>query len=374
MSSLQDMSIDMLEHHRLKVSLQAIHKKLGGASCESYVKAVFDKLLSKLFTSRFPGVDGGLIHHLFIKDSTKVVLSTSGLGGKVISKSIQTQIDLLQGSIAINLREGTQNDQGECVLDLDTLQSDSLYIRDLGYISKRYMQAVQAAGSYYLNRLPTWTQLYEFSKGSFKKISIKTIKRRLVRSGGLLDTHFYVGADKFPARIIVEAVPKEVREKRIKRSDRHNKSHGYNTSEQYRERSGLNIWITNLPDQYHGVHIKNLYRLRWQIELLFKTWKSVLGMQRPGDYNASRVMCELYAKLILASIHWSCCRSLISAGTISLYKVAKIMKHTRESLRRLIFARRDDWLTMWTLIKEKAFEVESKKGRLKTEKLIRTIV
>lgn len=363
----------MLEHHQLRVSLQAIHKKLG-TSCESYVKAVFDKLLGRLFTSKLPGLDTGLIKHLFIKDSTKIILSTSGLGGKVISKSLQTQIDLLQGSIGINVREGSQNDQGECLLDLDSLQSKSLYIRDLGYISKRYMQAVQQAGSYYLNRLPAHTQLYELSKGRFKKISFRAIKQRLIRSGGLLDTCFYVGVDKFHARVIIEAVPDEIKEKRINRSDAYNKKYGYKTSKQYKERSGLNFWITNLPDQYQGVQIKNLYRLRWQIELLFKAWKSILGMQKLGDYNTTRVMCELYARLILALIHWSCCRALTSTGIVSFYKVGKIMIRTRDSLRRLIFDHQPDWLTMWTSINHNVFEVDSRKGRLKTEKLIRSVV
>lgn len=44
----------------------------------------------------------------------------------------------------------------------------------------------------------------------------------------------------------------------------------------------------------------SLYRIRWQVELVFKVWKSVLGMHKIRTRKSSRVYCEIYGKLILS--------------------------------------------------------------------------
>jgi len=40
------------------------------------------------------------------------------------------------------------------------------------------------------------------------------------------------------------------------------------------------------------------YRLRWQIELLFRLWKSEGELDRVAGRLRERVLCEIYAKLI----------------------------------------------------------------------------
>jgi hypothetical protein len=43
-----------------------------------------------------------------------------------------------------------------------------------------------------------------------------------------------------------------------------------------------------------------LYRVRWQIELLFKRWKSLCGMDRLPNYLDETILAWLYAKVLLA--------------------------------------------------------------------------
>jgi hypothetical protein len=362
------MSLDILEQHQRNISFQAIDKKLG-SSCESFLKELFEKLLSGVLKGDNQHRVGD-IKKFMIKDSTKIIVSANGFGGKVISVGVQTQIDLLHGTMEIGLREGSKNDQGECIQDWQSLESNCLYVRDLGYISATYMQRIEQAGSYYLNRLPVKTILYEKGKRGFRKVSTREIKRR-VNKAGIVDAIFYAGKEKYPVRTLIEAVPDSVRDKRIKKSTAFNKTHGYQTSKQYIERSGLNIWVTNLPKvRYDTLLVKNLYRMRWQIELIFKTWKSILGMQHIGGCRTARVMCQLYAKLILALIHWTCCKLLRPVGTISFYKVAKIMMRTKDLLRQLLFSNKSDWLTLWTTLSERALKVEIRKDRLRTQTVI----
>jgi hypothetical protein len=44
--------------------------------------------------------------------------------------------------------------------------------------------------------------------------------------------------------------------------------------------------------------ISLIYRLRWQIELLFKLWKSECQINRIAGRIRERVLCEIYAKLV----------------------------------------------------------------------------
>lgn len=371
--SLNEMSLDMLEQHQLMVSLQAIDKKLG-SSCESFLKALFEKLLSQLLKQQRTPSDLGAIKKFLVKDSTRIVTSSIPGQAPSLSVGLQTQIDLLQGSIEVGVKTGSFNDQRESIDDWDSFESDCLYVRDLGYVSGQYMQRIEQAGGYYMNRLPVRTRLYEKRKNGFKRITYKVLRRRVSREG-IIDKVFYLGEEKYPSRVILEAVPREVKEKRIRKVTKYNQAHGHQTSQDYKQRCGFNFWVTNLPfEQYNTSTIKSLYHLRWQIELIFKTWKSILGMSSLGNCKITRVMCQLYSRLILALIHWSCCKALQPLCTVSFYKVAKIMMRTKQLLRKLLFDNKPDWLTMWEVLNDRVFSVECKKGKLVAQNVFNAVV
>ena len=56
------------------------------------------------------------------------------------------------------------------------------------------------------------------------------------------------------------------------------------------------IYITNVPPEWRSLEqVFLIYRLRWQIELLFKLWKSECQLDRIAGHIKAR---EIYAKLI----------------------------------------------------------------------------
>ena len=64
------------------------------------------------------------------------------------------------------------------------------------------------------------------------------------------------------------------------------------------------LYLTSLPDlSFAQVH--TLYRARWQVERLFKRWKSLALLTTSTTYDPHRRACEVYAKLLAVLVaHW----------------------------------------------------------------------
>jgi hypothetical protein len=65
------------------------------------------------------------------------------------------------------------------------------------------------------------------------------------------------------------------------------------------ELMGWTILLTNVPAARLSLEqVALLYAVRWQIELLFKLWKSHMHLHGVSSYRQERILVELYAKLI----------------------------------------------------------------------------
>ncbi len=67
-----------------------------------------------------------------------------------------------------------------------------------------------------------------------------------------------------------------------------------------------NLLVTNVPASLlTAEHILVFYRARWQIELLFKLWKSHGHSDEWTTKKPDHILCEIYAKLLAMLIeHW----------------------------------------------------------------------
>uniref|UniRef100_UPI003F6F5C71 transposase n=1 Tax=Algoriphagus sp. TaxID=1872435 RepID=UPI003F6F5C71 len=77
------------------------------------------------------------------------------------------------------------------------------------------------------------------------------------------------------------------------------KSAGNKVTEKFKTRAKLNIVVTNVPiEMLKGQDVRKVYALRWQIELIFKTWKSLATIDEFNTNNIHRFESQLYGKLI----------------------------------------------------------------------------
>ncbi|CAM4413391.1 hypothetical protein BAMA_16345 [Bacillus manliponensis] len=56
----------------------------------------------------------------------------------------------------------------------------------------------------------------------------------------------------------------------------------------------MNVYITNIPpEEVPTNYVHSLYSLRWQVEILFKTWKSFFEIDECKDIKKERLECHL---------------------------------------------------------------------------------
>lgn len=80
------------------------------------------------------------------------------------------------------------------------------------------------------------------------------------------------------------------------------KDNGYTASQVALSLCDWTILLTNLDQTWTAEDIALLYGIRWQIELVFKSWKSYLEIETGDYWRRERVFCQLLATLIAATL------------------------------------------------------------------------
>ncbi|OFD06917.1 transposase for insertion sequence element IS231B [Bacillus wiedmannii] len=110
----------------------------------------------------------------------------------------------------------------------------------------------------------------------------------------------YIGMyQKLPARLILYKLTETQMKRRQKdlASKEHKKQITY--KERSKRLSAINFYITNIPLEYlPKEQVYDFYSLRWQIELIFKTWKSFFRIHHCNSVKLERLECHLYGQLI----------------------------------------------------------------------------
>ena len=119
-----------------------------------------------------------------------------------------------------------------------------------------------------------------------------------------LDLYLKKGTRFIKVRLVGYSAPEEVANIRRMKKRRASQRNGKTTSKQSLFYCDWSLFITNAnAGIMPGEMLRTFYRLRWNVELIFKSWKSVLRMHKTNvRKNEHRLKCELYAKLILATV------------------------------------------------------------------------
>ena len=283
--------------------------------------------------------------HVYLLDSTQVSLPTSmselfpGSGGNASKASMKVQLlfDYLTGQFEqIELTHGRAPDQGYRG-HWDAIKENALYIMDLGYFVLDTFQAISAQGAYFLSRFQAQTAVMD---NAGERIVLTDLLANQSEPVAEYDVH--IGSRShhgIPCRMIAIRLSQEAADRRRQKAKANARRHNRPVSKEWLKLMDWALFIVNVPlAMLRMEHVATIYRIRWQIELVFKMCKSFCGLDYVASLRPQRIMTEFYARLIGVVITYFLVAPVrLPLGAlvdkeISPFKVRKILKRSARLL------------------------------------------
>lgn len=342
--SLNDHLIDMNHHDQIVLTKQSLNQRFNQEAVE-YVKALVEKQWQDQIVNETLK-DEVLSHwnNVYLQDSNQFALPEhmsehfKGYGGSTQSESvvkIQHGYELKSGKLYFHqIGDARTQDVTSGKQILGHYQSGDLLLRDLGYFDLISFQLLdQQYGAGFVSRLKAKTSIFELNG---EKLDLARLARNMKKKNlSYVDKKVIIGTkNPVEVRIILALAPQEVKQERIRKANKQNKSYGHQTSQEFKQYAAFNIYITNVEeDLLSADQIMKLYRVRWQIELVFKSWKSYYKIHCIKSCNYYRTLCYLYASLLLILINWEICSCWQSLGYLQLQRSLSILKLMKGTLQ-----------------------------------------
>ena len=298
----------------LQITERAMGKRFT-AQLVAFLRQVLPRMLEKAVAAR--PVDTPLLKKftaVFVGDSSTVLLPAEcgdefpGCGGTSNSGKaalkLQVLWNLCTGKLTRILIESGRSSDAKSAAIEDIPPVGSLSIWDLGYFCLKRFQTWTAQGAYWISRLQPGTVVLDPNGGSWN------LRERLRQHlwEAPLDIMVLLGSEqRVPSRLIALRAPQEVAARRRQNAYRKAQKSGRTPTADHLEWCNWTIFVTNCsPDLLTWQEVVVLYRSRWQIELLFKLWKSHNLLATHADTKSTEwQMAEFWAKLIAVIVqHW----------------------------------------------------------------------
>jgi hypothetical protein len=380
--SLQDSCDDMVIHNGIRVSKVALHKRFNQSSVE-FVRAVLSgQMLTRMDFA--DARDWSAFSAVIIADSCKFHLPKGfseayppmgrfAAGNSLMN--IQYSFDIKSGCWkTLDFTRATENDQRYSGAHIDRIGKGELHIRDLGYVTQSYLLGIARRQAYFLNRLHPSCRPVEAETGQYIDWA-KKYQAMAAAGQNISEVCVTIGKgdETVECRLVAVPVPRAVWEERIRKANVQAKRQGYALTDEYKNRARFSLFITNVGKDRLGTEmVAELYRLRWQIELMFKSWKSLFGIHKVKAVKKARLECQLLAKLLRIVVNWKIYKCIDSIATqkfknrsCSTWKVFKHLRVIAQVIRKM--ARKEisalKWYDQYISPIIKSLLLEPKKGK-----------
>lgn len=237
---------------------------------------------------------------------------------------LQTELDLRSGALTVQVESGRSTD-GATSRQHVRRGKGSLRISDLGYFNLLVFAAMMAADEYFLSRLLLGTTV---RLGNGQAVDLLPWLGK--QPGPLVDVLILLGQEqRLPCRMIAWRLPPEqaaCRRRKLRQETMRKK--GREPSAERLAWCDWTILVTNVPvDMLTPKEAIVLYRARWQVELLFKSWKSQGLVAELNGSTVVRQMVRVWSRLLAAVVqHWLVIASAWGDPTKSLSKAYEAVR------------------------------------------------
>lgn len=289
------MTYKQCHHHAiqagLKVSVQALDQRFN-ASAVDFMRALLEQFFTHI-------IDNSCANSLFPLCNGVYLTDCSRLAWHYEPLKLALRVDLQSGCLQASLTDILTHDQKADMIDRP-LPKRALHIADLGFFKLKRFQSWCKDGVFWLSRYKIGTRLHTLDGQPIDLTHLLSTQECLS-----LPVTVGCGRNAFQATLLAQRMPEQALEKRKQRMDEQARLAQRPLSSRQLEFAPWTLYLTNMPDlSFEQAHI--LGRTRWQIELIFKLWKSHAQVLVSRSNNPIRQVCEGYAKLIGVIIaHWS---------------------------------------------------------------------
>jgi hypothetical protein len=305
-----------LHHHAtqagMQVSVQGLDQRFTPKSVD-FMRRVLEAGMSQVVQSETKGIILPQFNGVYITDCTRLVWEKQGV-------KMGVRFELQRGQLEACLMDLKQNDQRASVIE-NPLPKGALHLNDLGLFKLKRLQRWSQEGVYWLVRYKVGTCLYDRDG---QRIDLKTL---LVGDEVLhLQVGVGSGQDRQWVQLCAAPLSGEALHKRQARLKEQARLDQRPLSPRQHEVAAWTIYLTNIPHlSFDQAHI--LARTRWQIELLFKLWKSHGKVLISRSADPIRQQCEGLAKLLGVLIaHWVLLISGWQPQTLSALDALRILR------------------------------------------------
>jgi hypothetical protein len=348
--SLLDYSNEFLSVHHVSISAQGIEDRFNDYAVK-FMRGLVNHFFSQQFSQPFDVPFLERYRSFRIWDSTKLELPAfladdfPGFGGGASAAgiSIQCRYDLKNRVCSsLDVYPATYSD-AKYTEDF-VVEENCLDIFDLGYVSASFLQRLEDGGGHYVCRLHSQSGVYDRDGNELD--FQKTYSWMRQHGISVYEKDVWVSEKFITSRLVISLVDDQTYQKRLAKVQKDGRKKGRQVSDRYKARMHMNLILTNTdPKEIPDSKVYLLYKFRWQIELMFKSWKSSgWNLENIKKVKYERYMCILYAKLLMIilsnQIHGVMARKryLKDKKILSGNKCAKTLCQQIDLLRKLINA------------------------------------
>jgi hypothetical protein len=308
-ASLSDMS-QAAANIKVKVSRQGLAQRFNERAA-TFMKALLETAIQEEVAG--PCVEADLLRQfngVYLLDSTCVALSKvleviwpgcGGSQGENACLKISVVWEMLSGSLSeMELLAGKTHDQ-QAQGAHAPLPQQSLRLADLGYFKLKDLARLDHDQVYWVSSYKKGSALFVAGQRIDVLASLQASEAMLVA------LPVEVGVrQRLPARLVAARVSTATLERRQTDLAHWERKKQCRASAQTWALLAWDIYLTNVPSAHlSDAQVLVMARYRWQIELLFKLWKSEGLLDEWRTQNPWRILSEIYAKLMaLLFQHW----------------------------------------------------------------------
>jgi hypothetical protein len=336
---------DILEERNpnSQMTPQGLCERVNSDGAVAFLKAGLERTLKE--TTREPTATMGTVwlkafSRVLLQDSTQIQIHEKmadefkGSGGNASAACVKVDYSYdvkNEKAEHIAIRQGADSDQGFAEDLAARVKEGDLVIRDLGYFCLNFFAHLASVGAYFLSRLSFNVNVY-LTIDADEPIKLIQHINRFGGGSKTMEFNVFLGRKhRIPIRLVVYRLPSDVYRKRQKTAIKAAKRKGRSISLSYLKFLKYTFFITNVPAiQWPVEAVGTIYRLRWQVELVFKNWKSLFLINVLKGTRPERIRCLIYGRLIVI---------LVVQRLLALVSVQAV-----NAQRELSFCKATQWL------------------------------